>query len=146
MPKTNLAIAGWHPEIIAAVFAPPRNEAEALHQRYVFLCAGWFFLAVTLILAASVVHSQWRQHWRWGTKKFGAPMTSFGRLAWIFAFAVCSASCFVRGLGTENGALILVLMFAAFALLLSAAWYDSWRFRQQKASDQKPEIARPLSG
>ena len=131
MPQTNLKIGGWHEGVTLAMAPAPRSEAEALHQRHVFLCAGWFFLVVTLILAVSILHPEWRKQWRWGTKKTGAPMTAAGRIAWIFAFAVCSASCLVKGLGTESGVLFPLLMVGAFAFLLGAAWYDSWHSKQK---------------
>jgi hypothetical protein len=121
---------GWHHQILFALAAAPRTEAEALHQRHVFLCAGWFFLVVTLILAASVVHPEWRKYWRWGTMKTGTPMTAVGRVAWIFAFAVCGASCLTKGWGNESE-LLIILMVAAFGFLLCAAWYDSWQFKRQ---------------
>ena len=133
MPKTNLTIGSWHSEhVTLATVSPPRSEVDGQQQRHLFLSAGWFFVVVTLILAASIIHPAWRQHWRWGTKKSGAPMTGVGRIAWLFAFGACSVACFARGLGTDTGILTLSMMFVAFAFLLGAAWFDSSKFRQQK--------------
>ena len=129
MPLDLQIIGSPNHGVFLALASAPRSEAEALHQRHVLLCAGWFFLVVTLILAASILKPNWRKHWRWGTMKTGTPMTAVGRIAWIFAFAICSAASFSRGLGGDSP-IVLILMVAAFAFLLVAAWYDTWHFRR----------------
>jgi len=114
---------------VFAMASPPRTAAEAQHQQHTALLGGWLFLVFVLIMVASVIHPVWRTKWRWGRRRPGAPMSAFGRAAWICCFLLWTLVCFGEGYGVVPVSKSGRVLFVAVGILFAAAIYDACYFQ-----------------
>src|SRR4051812_35672490 len=81
-----------------AMASPPRTPEEVQRHFHGAILVGWFFLARVLVMLVSLLRPAWRAKWRWGRRRRpGAPMSAFGRGAWIACFLLWSLATLAEG-------------------------------------------------
>ena len=123
-----------------------RGLRSVAEQRHSAMGAGWFFLVIALFMLVTVIHPVWRAKWRWGRRRPGAPVSAFGRAAWIICFSLGSIMGFAEGLGYVETGSVGPVFFVGLGLVFVAAIYDSWRCKRSGREGASNQITRANHG
>jgi len=83
---------------------------------------AWVLLAITCLVAVSMLNPRIRRQWHWGRTRTRVSTSTFGSLAFLGALGMTTATAF--------GLLPFPFIFLSLPLMLVGALYDSWRDNQ----------------